>query len=58
MSDAERGFYQALNDYLADGFALAKKQGGKGRALGFVMTIFKKSQHRALPLCTEHYADA
>lgn len=42
MSDAERGFYQALNDYLADGFALAKKQGGKGRALGFVMTIFQK----------------
>ncbi len=42
MSDRERDFYQALNDYLRDGFALAKKQGGKGRALGFVMTIFQK----------------
>ncbi|MES9821848.1 MAG: SNF2-related protein [Candidatus Thiodiazotropha sp.] len=42
MSDYERRFYQALNEYLADGFALAKKQGGKGRALGFVMTIFQK----------------
>ena len=42
MSDFERHFYQALNEYLADGFALAKKQGGKGRALGFVMTIFQK----------------
>nr|WP_255612672.1 SNF2-related protein [Alcanivorax sp. 1008] len=42
MSDNERRFYQALNEYLADGFALAKQQGGKGRALGFVMTIFQK----------------
>jgi superfamily II DNA or RNA helicase len=42
MADPERRFYQALNDYLRDGFALAKKQGGKGRALGFVMTIFQK----------------
>lgn len=42
MSDTEREFYQALTDYLADGFALAKKQGGKARALGFVMTIFQK----------------
>lgn len=42
MSDYERRFYQALNEYLADGFALAKKQGGKGHALGFVMTIFQK----------------
>ncbi len=42
MSDGERGFYQALNEYLRDGFALAKKQGGKGTALGFVMTIFQK----------------
>ena len=25
-----------------DGFALAKQQGNKGRALGFVMTIFQK----------------
>lgn len=42
MSDVERRFYLALNDYLRDGFALAKQQGGKGRALGFVMTIFQK----------------
>ncbi|MFT7404967.1 DEAD/DEAH box helicase [Zhongshania sp.] len=42
MSDGEREFYQALNEYLRDGFALAKKQGGKGTALGFVMTIFQK----------------
>jgi SNF2 family DNA or RNA helicase len=42
MSDTERSFYHALNEYLRDGFALAKKQGGKGRALGFVMTIFQK----------------
>jgi len=42
MSDYERRFYQALNEYLADGFALAKKQGSKARALGFVMTIFQK----------------
>ncbi len=42
MSDEEREFYQGLNEYLRDGFALAKKQGGKGTALGFVMTIFQK----------------
>ncbi len=42
MSEREREFYQALNEYLRDGFALAKKQGGKGTALGFVMTIFQK----------------
>lgn len=42
MSDRERDFYNALNEYLRDGFALAKKQGGKGTALGFVMTIFQK----------------
>jgi superfamily II DNA or RNA helicase len=42
MSDDERRFYNELNVYLMDGFALAKKQGNKGRALGFVMTIFQK----------------
>ncbi|MFO0915923.1 MAG: SNF2-related protein [Pirellulales bacterium] len=42
MSDAEREFYNELNLYLMDGFALAKQQGSKGRALGFVMTIFQK----------------
>lgn len=42
MSDAEREFYNALQVYLMDGFALARRQGNKGRALGFVMTIFQK----------------
>ncbi|MEA3360681.1 MAG: SNF2-related protein [Thermodesulfobacteriota bacterium] len=42
MSDEERAFYGKLREYLRDGFALAKKQGNKGRALGFVMTIFQK----------------
>ena len=42
MSDVEREFYNELNVYLMDGFALAKQQGNKGRALGFVMTIFQK----------------
>lgn len=42
MSEAERVFYNDLNVYLMDGFALAKQQGSKGRALGFVMTIFQK----------------
>jgi len=42
MSDSEREFYNELNVYLMDGFALAKQQGNKGRALGFVMTIFQK----------------
>lgn len=42
MSGLERTFYQELNEYLRDGFALAKKQGNKGHALGFVMTIFQK----------------
>ncbi len=42
MSDEERQFYNELNVYLMDGFALAKQSGNKGRALGFVMTIFQK----------------
>lgn len=42
MSDAERKFYEALQRYLQDGFDLAKRQGGKGRALGFLMAIFQK----------------
>lgn len=42
LSDSEREFYQALLKYLQDGYNLAEKQGGKGRALGFVMTIFQK----------------
>ena len=42
MSEPEREFYNELQVYLMDGFALAKRQGNKGRALGFVMTIFQK----------------
>ncbi len=42
MADEERTFYAALKEYLEDGFALAQRQGNKGRALGFVMTIFQK----------------
>jgi len=42
MSEGERGFYTKLREYLIDGFNLAKQQGNKGRALGFVMTIFQK----------------
>ncbi|MEO7329177.1 MAG: SNF2-related protein [Minicystis sp.] len=42
MVDEERTFYSALREYLEDGFALAKRQGNQGRALGFVMTIFQK----------------
>jgi hypothetical protein len=42
MSDAEKGFYNKLREYLLDGFDLAKRQGNQGRALGFVMTIFQK----------------
>lgn len=42
MSKNERVFYSQLREYLMDGFALAKKQGNQGRALGFVMTIFQK----------------
>jgi superfamily II DNA or RNA helicase len=42
MSEDEKAFYLKLREYLQDGFDLAKKQGNKGRALGFVMTIFQK----------------
>lgn len=42
MSESEREFYNALQVYLMDGFALAKQIGNQGRALGFVMTIFQK----------------
>lgn len=42
MSDDERAFYTKLNEYLTDGFALAKRQGSKGQALGFLMAIFQK----------------
>lgn len=42
MGDEERLFYEKLREYLEDGFNLARRQGGKGRALGFLMAIFQK----------------
>lgn len=42
LSEKEKVFYQAILDYLRDGYNLAAQQGSKGRALGFVMTIFQK----------------
>ena len=42
MTDEERAFYLALREYLEQGFALARRKGNQGRALGFVMTIFQK----------------
>lgn len=42
LSQAETRFYESLLDYLRDGYNLAEVSGNKGRALGFVMTIFQK----------------
>ncbi len=42
LATEEKTFYQALLKYLTDGYDLAAQQGNKGRALGFVMTIFQK----------------
>lgn len=42
LSQDENAFYQALLDYLRDGYNLAALQGNQGRALGFIMTIFQK----------------
>lgn len=42
LSEEERTFYDALLEYLRDGYNLAAKQGSHGRALGFVMTVFQK----------------
>jgi hypothetical protein len=42
LSQAETRFYRSLLDYLRDGYNLAEASGQKGRALGFVMTIFQK----------------
>ena len=42
MSVEERLFYERLREYLEDGFDLAKRQGNRGRALGFLMAIFQK----------------
>jgi superfamily II DNA or RNA helicase len=42
LSAPEMRFYEALMEYLRDGYNLAEASGNKGRALGFVMTIFQK----------------
>ena len=42
MRAEERLFYERLREYLEDGFNLARRQGGKGQALGFLMAIFQK----------------
>ena len=42
LSEPETRFYESLLDYLRDGYNLAEASGNKGRALGFVMTIFQK----------------
>lgn len=42
MGAEERVFYDKLREYLEDGFNLARRQGGQGRALGFLMAIFQK----------------
>ena len=42
MCAEERLFYEKLREYLEDGFSLARRQGSKGQALGFLMAIFQK----------------
>lgn len=42
LTPSEKKFYDALMDYLRDGYNLAAAVGSKGQALGFVMTIFQK----------------
>lgn len=42
MNQDERLFYEKLREYLEDGFNLARRQGSKGQALGFLMAIFQK----------------
>lgn len=42
LSPEEKTFYNALTDYLQEGYNLAAMQGNQARALGFVMTIFQK----------------
>jgi hypothetical protein len=67
MSDAERRFYECLQQYLQDGFDLAKRKGSQGQALGFLMAIFQKiaassfaavrrTLHRRLLMLTIHEA--
>ncbi len=40
--DEAHHFYERLREYRQDGFDLARRQGNKGRALGFLMAIFQK----------------
>jgi superfamily II DNA or RNA helicase len=42
MNAQERLFYEKLREYLEDGFDLARRSGGQGRALGFLMVVFQK----------------
>lgn len=42
LSPEETAFYEALTKYIQDGYNLAAAQGGKARAIGFVMTVFQK----------------
>ena len=42
MGKEERRFYEKLREYLEEGFDFARRQGGQGRALGFLMAIFQK----------------
>ena len=42
MGQEEQQFYERLREYLEEGFDLARRQGSKGRALGFLMAIFQK----------------
>lgn len=42
LSSPEMRFYESLMEYLRDGYNLAEAKGNKGRALGFVMTVFQK----------------
>jgi hypothetical protein len=42
ISPDERRFYECLQQYLQDGFDLAKRKGGQGKVLGFLMAIFQK----------------
>ena len=42
LTEPERQFYEALMEYIREGYDLAEIAGNRGRGLGFVMTIFQK----------------
>lgn len=42
LSETEKIFYERLNGYLREGFALAQRSTGAAKAIGFVMSIFQK----------------